>query len=329
MTLDLAAAFVTVFALSMYVLLDGFDLGVGAMLLLSRDEELRDRMVSAIAPTWDGNETWLILAGVCLLAAFPLAYSVLLPAFYLPLLVMLMALGCRGVSMEFRFQTDTWRGFWDKAFAIGSIVAALAQGFVLGAAIEGVSMTGNRFSGSVADFLGPYPALVALTVLFGYGCSGAAWLNLKGDGDLKSFAVKAVRVATPLFGVLALFAFAGAAMVQPGIGAAWARYGTLLALLGCVFVGMLAMAWTSASGQKDGAAFVWVVCALVVVLIGLLLCTYPTIIPFRVSIEAASSPTRSDAFLLTDALIVVPVILAYTFYGYRVFKGKVTVLEEA
>jgi hypothetical protein len=152
----LFAAAIAAFALCMYVLLDGFDLGVGALVLFSNDEAIRDRMVDAIAPTWDGNETWLVLAGVSLFGAFPVAYSVLLPAFYLPIILMLMALGCRGVSIEFRFQTETWRRFWDKVFGVGSIVAALSQGLILGGAIQGVAVSGHQFSGGVLDFLGPF-----------------------------------------------------------------------------------------------------------------------------------------------------------------------------
>ena len=135
--LALFAAAIVLFALCMYVVLDGFDLGVGALLLFPTDEAVRDRMVDAIAPTWDGNETWLVLAGISLFGAFSLAYSVLLPAFYLPIILMVMALGCRGVSIEFRFQSKTWRRFWDKVFGLGSIVAALSQGLILGGAIQG------------------------------------------------------------------------------------------------------------------------------------------------------------------------------------------------
>lgn len=327
MTLELAAAFVTVFALAMYVLLDGFDLGVGAMLLLSRDEAMRDRMVSAIAPTWDGNETWLILAGVCLLAAFPLAYSVLLPALYLPLLLMLMALGCRGVSFEFRFQTVAWRTFWDRAFAIGSLVATLCQGLILGGAIQGVTVEGNHFGGSVLDFVSPFSALVAVTLVLGYASVGGAWLYLKADGDLQAFAARAVRVTTPLFGVLAIFSFAGASIEQPGVSGSWGHLGNALAALGTLFVVLLTMAWRSVGGKHDHAPFSWVVGSLIVVLVGLLLCVYPTIIPFRVSIADASSPTQSDTFLMVGAVIVIPIILGYTFLGYRIFRGKVTSLE--
>src|SRR6202162_2780068 len=147
MNLPLLSALFTAFALSLYVLLDGFDLGVGALLLAQSDERLRDRMVDSITPTWDGNETWLIMAGVALLAAFPIAYGILLPAFYLPLIAMLLALGLRGVSFEFRYQGLRGRPAWDAAFSIGSIVAALMQGLIVGGLILGVTIEGERFGG--------------------------------------------------------------------------------------------------------------------------------------------------------------------------------------
>src|SRR5258705_7289629 len=161
MTMDLpvlSALFLTG-ALFLYVILDGFDLGVGALLLLEPDERHRDRMVDAIAPTWDGNETWLIMAGVAMLAGFPTAYSVLLPAFYLPLIIMLLALGLRGVSFEFRYQAEQGRRNWDIAFGLGSIVAALMQGFIVGGLIQGVTVDGEQFGGGVFDVFRPFALL--------------------------------------------------------------------------------------------------------------------------------------------------------------------------
>ena len=158
MDLPLLSALFAAFAITLYVMLDGFDLGVGAMLLAQTDERLRDQMVDSIMPTWDGNETWLIMAGVALLAAFPIAYGVLLPAFYLPLIIMLLALGLRGVSFEFRFQAIGARRFWDLAFGLGSIVAALMQGLIVGGLIQGVTVSGERFGGSVFDVFRPFRA---------------------------------------------------------------------------------------------------------------------------------------------------------------------------
>jgi cytochrome bd ubiquinol oxidase subunit II len=320
--LTLVGAAVTAFALCMYVVLDGFDLGVGALLLLPTDEAIRDRMVGAIEPTWDGNETWLILAGVSLFGAFPVAYSVLLPAFYLPIILMLMALGCRGVSMEFRFQTNTWRRFWDKAFGVGSIVAALCQGLILGAAIQGIAVTGQEFSGHVLDFLAPFPIVLALTTLLGYVCLGAAWLYLKGLSELQRFAAITLKVAAVLFALAAVMTFAGATIVQPAILEVWARVGSWLVLLAIVFVGLLYTAVVRLGRSGDAWPFVFVSLAMLVLLVGLAVNVYPTIVPFRISLSDASSESISQRFIVIGACVVIPVILGYTILSYRVFRGK-------
>ena len=320
--LTLLAASIAGFALCMYVVLDGFDLGVGALLLFPTDEATRDRMVDAIAPTWDGNETWLVLAGVSLFGAFPVAYSVLLPAFYLPIILMLMALGCRGVSIEFRFQTDSWRRFWDKAFGLGSIVAALSQGLILGGAIQGVTVTGHQFSGHVFDFLAPFPLLVALTTLLGYVCLGAAWLYLKGVAELQRFAVTALRITVVLFGVAAVLTFAGAAAVQPRILDVWARLGSVLVLLMVAFVALLCAAVLRIGRRGDVWPFVCVSSAMLVLIVGLAVNFYPTVVPFRIALSDASSESLSQGFIVTGACFVIPVILGYTIFSFRVFKGK-------
>jgi cytochrome bd ubiquinol oxidase subunit II len=199
MDLPLLSALFAAFALALYVMLDGFDLGVGAMLLAQTDERLRDRMVDAISPTWDGNETWLIMAGVALLAAFPIAYGVLLPAFYLPLITMLLALGLRGVSFEFRFQAIDGRRFWDLAFGLGSIVAALMQGLILGGLLQGVAIDGEHFSGTVFDAFRPFALLVGATMLTGYIVLGGAWLHMKSTGALRLYAERTLRRVLPVF----------------------------------------------------------------------------------------------------------------------------------
>src|SRR6201998_3428046 len=214
--LPLASALFATFALTLYVMLDGFDLGVGALLLAQPDESLRDRMVYSIMPTWDGNETWLIMAGVALLAAFPIAYGILLPAFYLPLIIMLLALGLRGVSFEFRYQVEQGRRAWDVAFGLGSIVAALMQGFIGGALTQGLTIDGRRFSGSVFDVFQPFSLLVAVSVLAGYMVLGGGGLHLEGTRSVQRFAQRSLRRTTPVFVGLAAATCAAASFVQPG-----------------------------------------------------------------------------------------------------------------
>jgi cytochrome d ubiquinol oxidase subunit II len=322
MNLPLLSALFTAFALSLYVLLDGFDLGVGALLLAQSDERLRDRMVDSIMPTWDGNETWLIMAGVALLAAFPIAYGVLLPAFYIPLIVMLLALGLRGVSFEFRYQVEQGRRFWDAAFGVGSIVAALMQGLIVGGLIQGVAVDGERFSGSVFDVFQPFPALNAITLLAGYVLLGAGWLHLKATAPLREFAQRCLRLAAPAFVCLAVATCVTAAWVQPGIRAAWAAHTIALTVICVLFAGTTAALLRAIGGRVDGRPFFLALALFVLGVAGLGFGIFPDIVPFRLTLWAAASSTLSHVFLLVGALIVTPVVLAYSAFAYRTFRGK-------
>ncbi|WP_158554716.1 cytochrome d ubiquinol oxidase subunit II [Methylovirgula sp. 4M-Z18] len=322
MDLPLLSALFTAFALSLYVLLDGFDLGVGAILLVQPDEELRDRMVDSITPTWDGNETWLIMAGVALLAGFPIAYGILLPAFYLPLIIMLLALGLRGVSFEFRVQTVQWRRVWDVAFGLGSILAAMMQGLIVGGLIAGVSVDNERFTGSVFDVFQPFALLTALAMLAGYVVLGAGWLHLKATFQLRKFAERALRLATPVFVALAIAVCVAAAFVQPGIRATWMDHYLLLTLIAVLFFGV-AGGLISLIGDSDAGPFASGICLFALGVIGLGCAIFPDIVPFRLSLWAAASATLSHVFLLVGAVVVTPVVLGYSAFAYRVFRGKI------
>jgi cytochrome d ubiquinol oxidase subunit II len=202
MDLPVVSACFLAFALTVYVILDGFDLGVGILLLFQPAAASRDHMVDSITPTWDGNETWIIMAGVTLLAAFPVAYSVLLPAFYLPIILMLLALGFRGVSFEFRVQSKQYRRRWDVAFAVGSLVAAVMQGLVLGGLMQGVTVQNQHFAGSVLDVVRPLPVISGLALAFGYAVLGGGWLKLKSSVSLQAFANRSIRVSAAVFAIL-------------------------------------------------------------------------------------------------------------------------------
>ena len=188
MDLPLLSGLFLVFALTMYVMLDGFDLGVGALLLAQRDERVRNRMVDAIAPTWDGNETWLVMAALMAFGGFPRAYGILVPAFFIPVVLMLMSLGLRGVSFEFRHNSAASRRRWDVVFAGGSLVAGLAQGLVVGGLIQGVDTDLDRFGGSPLDTFSPFCILTGVTVVAGYATLGVGWLRLKGEDATRAFA---------------------------------------------------------------------------------------------------------------------------------------------
>src|SRR3979411_64703 len=238
MDLPLLSALFLLFALTMYVMLDGFDLGVGALLLAQRDQRVRDRMVDAIAPTWDGNETWLIMAAVTLLAGFPRAYGILLPAFYIPIILMLLSLGLRGVSFEFRHNSATARRRRDMVFAGGSLVAGVAQGLVVGGLLQGVDTDLDSFGGSPLDTFSPFCLLTGATVVAGYATLGVGWLRLKGDDATRAFGRRHHRWLPLAFLALASIAGAIAVIRQPNLTVAWRDHRIalslcLLAITGC------------------------------------------------------------------------------------------------
>jgi cytochrome d ubiquinol oxidase subunit II len=309
-------------ALTLYVLLDGFDLGVGILLLVQPRQELRNHMVDAITPTWDGNETWLILAGVTLLAAFPLAYGILLPALYLPLIVMLLSLGLRGVSFEFRVQTILKRQFWDRVFATGSLLAALAQGVVVGTLLQGVSIRGVQYAGSAFDFLSPLSALSAAALTAGYMILGAGWLFLKGNRIIESFAKHSLHWLVPVFALLCAAAIGyGVADVAELRGAVYSHRDWLVGL-GVGLLGVLVLIPLSTKHKSAIFPFLLGMSLFLIGIVAVAIVVFPDIIPFRVSIWEASSSRLSQVFLLIGAVIVTPVVMGYSLFAYWVFRGK-------
>ncbi len=325
MTIDLPVlcAAAATLAICLYVLLDGFDLGVGGLLLTVRSEHLRSQMIETIEPTWDANETWLIMVGITLFAAFPGAYGVLLPALYLPLIIMLGALGFRGVSFEFRGQPGSRIHLWDRAFSWGSVVAAFCQGIVVGSALAGIRVENGRFAGSALDFLRPYPIFMGVVWLSGYLTLGASWILFRAAGPLHDVAARQLRVLIPIFAVLAVFAVGFSTAAQPGIGARWGSVGSLLMVLVLGFLIMLCLSYRSLGRRSDAAPFVYVVLAFLLGLTWLVVVVYPNIIPFRVSLWDAAAKTGSQIFLLVGVACVMPMVLMYNAYTYYVFRGKV------
>jgi len=322
MILPMISACFTALSVTLYVLLDGFDLGVGALLLLQPHERSRDHMVDSITPTWDGNETWLIMTGVTLLAAFPIAYGILMPALYLPIIVMLLALGLRGVSFEFRVQAIQYRRKWDLVFALGSIVAAFMQGLILGDLLQGISVEGIAFSGSVLDCFRPFPLLCAVCVLAGYVVLGASWLKFKATDQLRKFAERTLRVALPLF--LAAFIAVGwfSFAVQPGIFVAWQAHTVLLATLSGIMIVAAFVIFAGINKRPDARPFAASLAMVAAGIVGLAVLVFPDIVPFRVSLWDASASRLSQIFVLTGAALVSPVVLGYSFFAYWVFRGK-------
>ena len=310
------------FALTLYVILDGFDLGVGILLLLQPSGASRDHMVDSITPTWDGNETWIIMAGVTLLAAFPIAYSILLPAFYLPVILMLLALGFRGVSFEFRVQTDRYRRRWDVAFAAGSVVAAFMQGLIVGGLIQGVAVQNQRFAGGVLNIVRPLPIISGVTLLFGYAVLGAGWLKLKSNASVQHFASRSLRVAAPAFVVLFGIGCIVAFNIQPAIRLRWASHGTALSCLVGLLLVVAATLTALTEKSRSALPFVLGLCLFVVGISAMALIVFPYLVPFSLSLWGTASSSTSQEFILIGAAFVTPVVLTYSAFAYWIFRGR-------
>jgi cytochrome bd ubiquinol oxidase subunit II len=322
MDLPLISAFFLAFALTLYVILDGFDLGVGILLLFQRTVESRDHMVDSITPTWDGNETWIIMAGVTLLAAFPVAYSILLPAFYLPVVLMLLALGFRGVSFEFRVQTERHRHKWDTAFALGSVVAAFMQGLILGGLMQGVTVQNQRFAGSVFDIVRPFPIISGVTLLFGYAVLGAGWLKLKSNLTVQHFANHSLRVSAPVFAGLFGIACIYAVKIQPIVRSHWESHEIALTCLVLLIVIVAGTLTVLTERIKPALLFFLGLVLFVAGISGAAVIVFPDIVPFSVSLWDAASSSASQQFVLIGAVFVTPVVLGYNAFAYWIFRGK-------
>jgi cytochrome d ubiquinol oxidase subunit II len=322
MNLPLLSAAFAAMALISYVVLDGFDLGVGILLFFEKAKASRDHMIDSITPTWDGNETWLIMAGVMLLACFPIAYGILMPALYLPVIVMLLSLGLRGVSFEFRVQSKEHRQFWDRVFASGSAVAAFMQGIILGSLLNGVKTDGIRFAGSVTDIFRPLPLLSGLTLVVGYTVLGGSWLRFKANASIQHFASKQVRLGSMAFSILFCVACFYASRVTPEIAGAWAAHPLVLSLLSCVFLFLSGCLVVAARKTRPLLPFALSVSQFVVGMAGIATIVYPNIVPFRLSLWDAAASNSSQVFVLIGVAIVAPVVIAYSGFAYWIFRGK-------
>jgi cytochrome d ubiquinol oxidase subunit II len=335
MSLDLPLIAVVVIAVAilLYVMLDGFDLGVGILFPLARSSADRDVMMNAIAPYWDGNETWLVLGGGGLLAAFPGAYAILMPAFYLPVMLMLLALILRGVAFEFRLHgRRRGKQGWTIAFVGGSIAAALAQGLVVGGFVQGVKVANGAFAGHSFDWLSPYSLLTAVGLVAGYALLGAGWLMVKTRDELHGDARRWTTIAAIVTAAL-LAAVSVATLAQhPLIAMRWGLSGhgiSLSALLPRLPIpalgaaGLALVVW----GLRRGAHMTPFVGALVLFLsgyLGLAVSFFPAIVPYVVSFREAANEPNALALELVGVAILLPFILGYTALVYWLFRGKVT-----
>lgn len=314
------------FGVLMYVLLDGFVLGLGILAPFAEDEAQLDHMMNTAAPIWDGNETWLVLGGAGLLAAFPKAYALILSALYLPVLLMLIALVFRGVAFEFRFKAQRAKPAWGAAFSLGSVFAAFAQGVILGAVVEGMPAQEGKYIGGMFDWFSPFSMLTGAAVVFGYALLGSAWLILKTEGRTQAVAR---TLARPLVLVVVVFmglVSAWLPFLDSRIMARWFD-GPALWWLSPVPVLALVNAfalWRAAMRTgRDVAPFVLTLCFFALGFAGLVLGIWPYIVPPALTIWDAASPPSSQGFVLAGLVVLLPAILGYTAWSYRVFRGKV------
>ena len=325
--LSLIWAVIIAFGVMMYVVMDGFDLGIGILFPFVKREGERDVMMNTVAPVWDGNETWLVLGGAALFGAFPLAYAVVLSALYLPLIFMLLGLIFRGVAFEFRFKAKAAkRHIWDKAFIGGSITATFFQGVALGAYIDGFEVVDRAYAGGALDWLTPFSLFCGLALIAAYALLGCTWLIMKTEGRLQQqmhdlarplvFVVGSVTGIVSLWTPLAHAEIAERWFSLPNIF--WFMPVPLLVLL-CTWALLKAVA-----RNANYAPFLLTLTLIFLAYSGLGISLWPNIIPPSVSIWEAAAPPQSQGFILVGALFIIPFILMYTAWSYYVFRGKVT-----
>lgn len=312
-------------AVALYVVLDGFDLGIGILFPANPLEADRDQMMNSVAPFWDGNETWLVLGGGGLFVAFPLAYSIIMPAVYLPVLIMLLALVFRGVAFEFRWVAKPHHQMWDIAFASGSIIASFMQGLILGALLEGVTVSNGAFSGGTFDWLSPFSLLTGLAVVAGYGLIGATWLVMKTDGDVQARAREHAKLLLPIVLTALVIVSLWTPIAVPRIFERWFTLPNFLLLAPVPLLTAYA-AWSCWSGlatRHDTKPFVSTIALFLLGFVGLAVSNLPFIVPPSLDVWQAAAHPSSQLFMLIGVLIFVPVILAYTVFVYWTFRGKV------
>lgn len=311
------------FGIMMYVLMDGFDLGQGILFPFAPNEKARDTMMNSVAPIWDGNETWLVLGGAGLLAAFPLVYSVFLPALYIGVFLLLAGLIFRGVAFEFRFKANTSKYLWSWSFSVGSTVASFAQGAVVGAYIQGFETEGFVYSGGPLDWLSPFTVLTGLGLVVGYALLGSTWLILKTEGELQDWAYKITpRLLVGLLSVFAIVCFY-TPFIDESVKVRWFDNISIIWVLPVLVLYCSFIVLRSVKNKQDGMPFVATMGIFLFSYLGLIVSKWPYIVPPNFTIYDAASAYNSQLFLLLGFLFVIPIILGYTSWTYWVFRGKV------
>ena len=311
-------------AVALYVILDGFDLGIGILFPFAKSDAERDQMMASVAPFWDGNETWLVLGGGGLLVAFPAAYAVIMPAFYIPVIVMLLALVMRGVTFEFR-GIARHKGRWNAIFAAASTLAAFCQGVILGGFVHGVPIANGQFAGGPLGWATPFAVLCGLGVVAGYALTGATWLSMKTEGALAAHSRAQARML-----LIAVLVFMGIVslwtpLAVPRIAARWFSWPNILFLWPVPIITVLVAyaAWKWLGEGREVRPFFCAIALFLLGYLGLAISTFPYLVPPSLTIWAAAAAPASQIFMLIGTLFLLPIILGYTGFIYWLFRGKV------
>lgn len=318
--------FIIATAIFIYVLLDGFDLGIGILFPFAPSDKCRDRMMNSIAPFWDGNETWLVLGGGGLFAAFPLAYAILLPAFYMPIILMLLGLILRGVAFEFRFKSEEHtRRLWDYAFHIGSLTATFCQGAILGAFLQGVKVQGRNFSGGPFDWVSGYSMMIGIALIAGYTLIGATWLVMKTEDITQEWARKTASYVLGFVGFFLVMVSIGMPLHHEYIQTFWFSKPTFYYLLPLPIItaGAFILLWRDLHQKKhENRPFFTSILIFLTAYIGLSVSIYPWIVPFHFALWDAAASGPGLSLMLVGVVPLLPLILGYTGYCYYIFRGK-------
>lgn len=316
-------------AVTLYVVLDGFTLGLGILFPVSPEEERRDVMMNSVAPFWDGNGTWLVLGGGGLFVAFPKAYAIIMPALYLPIIIMLLALVFRGVAFEFRWVAKPNHRKWDFAFAWGSIIATFMQGIILGGLLQGIAIKGSAFAGGSLDWLAPFPIAVGVILVFGYALLGATWLVMKTEGEIAAAARLQAQAALPVvLGGMALVSL-WTPYAFPRIAERWFAWPNILYLAPIPILSAIAAyaCWSSLRSRRDTLPFISAIALFLLGLIGLVISNAPYLVPPSLTVWDAAADHNSQMFAIIGVAIMLPVVLGYTAFVYWTFRGKVRIGE--
>lgn len=317
---------IIVFATLMYIVMDGFDLGIGILMPFIKNEKHKDVMVNTVAPVWDGNETWIVLGGAALFGAFPLAYSVIIEALTVPLTLMLVALIFRGVAFEFRFKAlENHLKFWDRSFMLGSIFTTFFQGIVVGAVIQGFNVENRTFVGGQLDWIAPFPLFCGFALIATYALLGSTWLIMKTEGGLQQSMFRFANKTLLIMVAALIIISAWTPLAFPFVAERWFSIPNLYYLLPVPVITTLACLKITNSLKKRRERSPFIMALIIVILgfAGLGISIWPNIVPPSISIWDAASPEISQSFMLFGAVLILPVILAYTFWSYYVFSGKV------